>query len=125
MHSRGAGAVTKADTFGKRAADILTNAVGSWGFIFLILLYIAMWITINAVYFIGRGWDPYPFILLNFTLSCLACMQAPIILMSQRRQSETDRKRFEYDYAVNRKAEKEIEDMQKDLEEIKRKISRR
>jgi uncharacterized membrane protein len=70
---------------------------------------------------IGK-WDPYPFILLNLFLSCLAAFQAPIILMSQNRTTERDRKRAEYDYAVNRKAEREIEDIQKDLEDIKKMI---
>jgi len=125
LHNRGVSAVAIADTFGKRSADRLTAAVGSWSFIFLILIYIAIWILLNTLLIMERGWDPYPFILLNFTLSCLAALQAPIILMSQKRQTERDRKRFEYDYAVNRKAEKEIEDIQKDLEEIKRKISGR
>ena len=67
-------------------------------------------------------WDPYPFILLNLFLSCLATFQAPIILMSQNRQTERDRATAKYDYAVNRKAEREIQDMQKDLDEIKRMI---
>ena len=71
------------------------------------------------VVMIIRHWDPYPFILLNFVLSCLAAIQAPIILMSQNRTADRDRAKAERDYAVNRKAEKEIENIQKDLEEIK------
>ena len=67
-------------------------------------------------------WDPYPFILLNLVLSCLAAMQAPVILMSQNRTTERDRARAEYDYQVNRKAEREIEQIQKTLEIIKRKM---
>jgi len=65
-------------------------------------------------------WDPYPFILLNLMLSSLAAIQAPIIMMSQNRQAERDRLTSKYDYAVNRKAEREIQNMQKDLEEIKK-----
>lgn len=70
-----------------------------------------------------QHWDPYPFILLNLTLSCLAALQAPIILMSQNRQAERDRVTAKYDYAVNRKAEREIQKMQKDLNSIKRMLT--
>jgi uncharacterized membrane protein len=66
-----------------------------------------------------KKWDPYPFILLNFVLSTLAALQAPVILMSQNRAAERDRVNAKYDYQVNRKAEREIQNMQKDLEEIK------
>ena len=106
-------------TIGQRYADLLTRYAGSWGFIISLMFLLVIWIVINVVVFI-EGWDPYPFILLNLILSCLAALQAPIILMSQNRQTERDRQRSEYDYAVNRKAEREIEDMQKDLHEIKR-----
>lgn len=105
-------------TFGQRAADKLTSVAGSWTFIIIVLLYIAVWITLNLVAFL-RHWDPWPFIILNLTLSCLAALQAPVILMSQNRTKERDRVESERDFAVNRKAEREIEDMQKDLEEIK------
>ena len=79
--------------------------------------------NLNTYLVVIGEWDPYPFILLNLFLSCLATFQAPVILMSQNRTTEMDRKRAEYDYAVNRKAEREIEDIQKDLEEIKNQIS--
>lgn len=105
-------------TIGQRAADKLTTFAGSWTFIIIVLLYIAVWITLNLVAFI-RHWDPWPFIILNLTLSCLAALQAPVILMSQNRTKERDRVKTERDFAVNRKAEREIEDMQKDLDEIK------
>ncbi|UCD03769.1 MAG: DUF1003 domain-containing protein [Candidatus Woesearchaeota archaeon] len=108
-------------TFGQRAADKLTAFCGSWTFITFVLIYIFFWIVFNMVAFIHH-WDPWPFIILNLTLSCLAALQAPIILMSQNREAERDRRRLEYDYQVNRKAEREIEDMQKDLEEIKKLI---
>ena len=106
-------------TIGQMYADLLTKYAGSWGFIIGLMSLLVIWIIINVLVFI-EGWDPYPFILLNLILSCLAALQAPIILMSQNRQTERDRQRSEYDYAVNRKAEREIEDMQKDLHEIKR-----
>lgn len=108
-------------TLGQRAADKLTSFCGSWTFIISVLIYIFFWVIFNMVAFM-RHWDPWPFIILNLTLSCLAALQAPIILMSQNREAERDRRRSEYDYQVNRKAEREIENMQKDLEEIKKLI---
>ncbi len=115
-------------TMGQRAADLMTRWVGSWKFITALFVIMAVWMAMNLYLILLQSlfgaqaipWDPYPFILLNFVLSCLAAVQAPIILMSQNRQSEVDRKRAEYDYAVNRKAEREVADMQKDLDEIKR-----
>lgn len=105
-------------TLSQRASDKITGIVGSWWFIFGVFALLAVWMVINAFAFIYR-WDPYPFILLNFVLSTLAAIQAPIILMSQNRQSEIDRVRAEYDYQVNIKAEAEITDLQKDVEIIK------
>lgn len=105
-------------TFGQRAADKITAFAGSWTFIIILILYIVVWISLNIIAFV-RHWDPWPFIILNLTLSCLATLQAPLILMSQNRTKERDRVETERDFAVNRKAEREIEDMQGDLEEIK------
>lgn len=111
-------------TFGQRAADSLSKFAGSWTFIILIVSFMMLWIAVN-VYFIVFRWDPYPFILFNLVLSCLAALQAPIILMSQNRQEERDRIRLEYDYKVDRKAEREIQNIQKDLNEIKKMIKKR
>ena len=108
-------------TFGQRAADNLTKLAGSWMFIGLFAIILILWICSNVYAWIN-SWDPYPFILLNLILSCLAAIQAPIILMSQNRESQKDRQRAEYDYSVNRKAEKEIEQIQKQLERIERKL---
>lgn len=108
-------------TFGQKAADKLTVFCGSWTFIILLFIYIGLWIFLNMVAFFYH-WDPWPFIILNLTLSCLAAIQAPIILMSQNRQAERDRIDAKYDYQVNRKAEREIQDIQKDLEIIKNMI---
>lgn len=105
-------------TFSQRAADRVTNILGSWKFISMFVIYLMIWMIINVVSIV-ESWDPYPFILLNLTLSCLAALQAPIILMSQNRTAERDRIRSEYDYAVNRKAEREIQQIQHDLDEIK------
>jgi len=106
-------------TLGQRAADKLTAVGGSWGFIFFLFFILFIWMGINVTVYINK-WDPYPFILLNLCLSCLAAVQAPVILMSQNRTSERDHNKAERDYAVNRKAEREIENMQQDLEEIKK-----
>ena len=106
-------------TLGQRAADAVTTYCGSWKFIFLLFMFMGFWIGLNMYLMDTQRWDPYPFILLNFVLSCLAAVQAPIILMSQNRAAERDRAKAERDYAVNRKAEREVENMQADLDEIK------
>ena len=125
FNKRGKHPIFKAKlTFGQKAADALTRFAGSWTFIISLLIFMAIWMTMNSLMLIYR-WDPYPFILLNFVLSCLAAIQAPIILMSQNREAQRDRIRAEYDYRVNKKAEAEIRDIQKDLEEIKRMLKRR
>ena len=105
-------------TFGQRAADAVATFCGSWKFIIMVLTYIAIWITLNLTGFI-LSWDPWPFIILNLTLSCLAALQAPVILMSQNRAAERDRINQKYDYQVNRKAEREILKVKKELETIK------
>lgn len=80
----------------------------------------------NAIWIVfGKTWDPYPFILLNLVLSCLAAVQAPIILMSQNRESQKDRIRAQYDYAVNKKAEKEIQEIKNQLDRIEKGTSSR
>ena len=111
-------------TFRQKAADKLTRFVGSWSFIISLIIFILIWTSINVAAYILH-WDPYPFILLNLVLSCLAAIEAPIILMSQNREAERDRIRSTHDYQVNRKAEREIEDMQKDLEEIKQLLKKK
>ncbi|MBU1136649.1 MAG: DUF1003 domain-containing protein [Nanoarchaeota archaeon] len=108
-------------TFGQKAADFITKWAGSWFFIISFLFLLGLWILLNTYWlFFGESWDVYPFILLNLFLSCLAAIQAPIILMSQNREIQRDRLRAEYDYRINKKAEKEIIDMQKDVKEIKK-----
>jgi uncharacterized membrane protein len=108
-------------TIGQKAADFLTKWAGSWIFITGFIIFLLIWILIN-LYGWFHKWDPYPFILLNLVLSTLAAIQAPIILMSQNRQAQIDRIRAEYDYKVNRKAEKEIEHIQKQLDRMERKL---
>ena len=108
-------------TFGNKAADKITKWAGSWIFILSFISILIVWMIFNVYGWINR-WDPYPFILLNLVLSCVAALQAPIILMSQNRQSEKDRRKLEYDYLVNRKAERGIEEIRKRLTSIERKI---
>jgi len=101
-------------TTGQRAADWLTTWAGSWEFILGFLAFITLWMAVNVYAWIGK-WDPFPFILLNLVLSCLAALQAPVILMSQNRQSQRDRLKTEYDYRINKKAEREIQEIKKIL----------
>ncbi len=110
-------------TFSHRAADKMTEIFGSWYFILSFFIFLAIWMSINAFAWRNR-WDPYPFILLNLILSCLAAIQAPIIMMTQNRQTERDRQAAKYDRAVNRKAEREIQNMQKDLDQLKQMIKK-
>ncbi len=95
-------------TFGERLADKVAEIGGSWGFICAFTLTVMAWVIINSVSLYRRPFDPYPYILLNLVLSCLAAVQAPIIMMSQNRQDAKDRLRAEHDYKVNLKAELEI-----------------
>jgi uncharacterized membrane protein len=116
-------------TFGQNTADALTRYAGSWFFIIFFLFFLGLWIAINILITKNYGntilHDPFPFILLNLLLSCLAALQAPIILMSQNRAAERDRVRAEYDYHINRKSEREIEEIKKQLDRIERKLDRR
>ena len=95
-------------TFGQKLADRVATFGGSWIFISLFALFLLCWIAVNAFWLANRGFDPYPFILLNLILSCLAAVQAPVIMMSQNRQEEKDRDRSKKDYMINLKAELEI-----------------
>ncbi len=108
-------------TFWQKYADVLSDYMGSWAFLILFVLLLVVWVTLNVLAW-RLTWDPYPFILLNLALSSISALQAPIILMSQNRQAERDRINANYDYSVNKKAEEEIRDMQKDLDEIKEMI---
>ncbi|MCH7850860.1 MAG: DUF1003 domain-containing protein, partial [Nanoarchaeota archaeon] len=108
-------------TFGGGAADNLAKHAGSWTFIITFLGFLVVWMILNTVMVIFGIWDLYPFILLNLVLSCLAALQAPVILMSQNRQADKDRIKVEYDYKVNRKAEKGIEEILNRLRKLERK----
>ncbi len=93
---------------GQRIADKVASFGGSWTFIISFALFIALWISVNVYWFFNKGFDPYPFILLNLILSCLAALQAPVIMMSQNRQEEKDRERAKKDYMINLKSELEV-----------------
>ncbi len=97
-------------TLGQRAADAIAKFAGSWAFIFSFAGVLILWMVVNAL-LATKAFDPYPFILLNLVLSCVAAIQAPLIMMSQNRQEEKDRRRAENDYKVNLKTEIMIEDL--------------
>lgn len=100
----------KSYTLGQRAADKIAKFAGSWAFIFSFVGVLLFWMVLNILLAAG-AFDPYPFILLNLVLSCVAAIQAPLIMMSQNRQEEKDRRRAENDYKVNLKTEILIEDL--------------
>ena len=97
-------------TLGQRAADAIAKFAGSWAFIFSFTGVLLLWMVVNTI-LAADAFDPFPFILLNLVLSCVAAIQAPLIMMSQNRQEERDRRRAENDYKVNLKTEIMIEDL--------------
>lgn len=103
-------------TIGQRVADKIASFGGSWPFIISFITVLVVWIIVNAVLLSKKAFDPYPFILLNLALSCLAAIQAPIIMMSQNRESEKDRLTAANDYLVNLKSEIIIEDLHKKID---------
>jgi uncharacterized membrane protein len=105
-------------TIGQRIADRVAEFGGSWRFIIIFGVILLLWITGNSIALLLKPFDPYPFILLNLVLSCLAAMQAPIIMMSQNRQEAKDRLRAEHDYAVNLKAELEIRRLNEKMDHL-------
>ena len=107
----------KRATVGQRAADTIAKFAGSWAFIFSFVGVLLAWMVINII-MATNAFDPYPFILLNLVLSCVAAVQAPLIMMSQNRQEEKDRRRAENDYKVNLKTEILIEDLYKKVNRI-------
>ena len=104
-------------TFGQKAADAVAKFAGSWAFIFSFAAVMVIWMIVNVV-LSTKAFDAYPFILLNLVLSCIAAVQAPLIMMSQNRQEVKDRKRAENDYKINLKNELIIDDLHKKIELI-------
>ena len=101
---------TEKYTLGQRAADAIAKFAGSWAFIFSFTGVLLLWMVVNTI-LAADAFDPFPFILLNLVLSCVAAIQAPLIMMSQNRQEEKDRRRAENDYKLNLKTEIMIEDL--------------
>lgn len=108
----------KPASFGERWADRIADFGGSWKFIGIFVTVMVLWMVTNVVFLRGKGFDPYPFILLNLVLSCLAALQAPIIMMSQNRQEDKDRAHAEYDFRVNVKAEAEIQSLHEKMDHL-------
>lgn len=104
-------------TLGQRAADAVARFAGSWAFIFSFIAVMVLWMAGNVL-LASRAFDAYPFILLNLMLSCIAAVQAPLIMMSQNRQEAKDRQRAENDYRVNLKNELIIDDLYRKLDRI-------
>ena len=105
-------------TFGERLADKIATFGGSWTFLICFAIFLAIWIIINTVVMVAHPADPYPFILLNLILSCIAAIQAPVIMMSQNRQETKDRLRSENDYQINLKAELEIQHLHEKIDHL-------
>src|SRR6185503_700204 len=103
--------------FGQRLADRVANGMGSWRFIIIQTLIVALWMVLNVIAFI-KHWDPYPYILLNLLFSTQAAYAAPIIMMAQNRQNERDRAQADADFRTNREAKKEIEELLERLNSI-------
>jgi uncharacterized membrane protein len=103
-------------SFGERIADKVASFGGSWTFIISFILFIALWISLNVFWLLHKSFDPFPFILLNLILSCIAAFQAPVIMMSQNRQEDKDRLRGKKDYMINLKAELEIRSLHEKID---------
>ncbi|MDO4396788.1 MAG: DUF1003 domain-containing protein [Oscillospiraceae bacterium] len=104
-------------SFGQKASDAVAKFAGSWAFIFSFIAVMVIWMVLNVV-LASKAFDAYPFILLNLVLSCIAAVQAPLIMMSQNRQEAKDRERAENDYKVNLKSELILDDLHKKLDEV-------
>jgi uncharacterized membrane protein len=105
-------------TLGQRLADRIADFGGSWHFMGIFFAVLLLWVAVNSTFFLKKPFDPYPYIFLNLVLSCIAAIQAPVIMMSQNRQEEKDRLRAEYDYKVNLKAELEIRHLHEKIDHL-------
>lgn len=108
---------TEKDSFGQKAADVVAKFAGSWAFIFTFIGVMVVWMVVNIL-MATKAFDSYPFVLLNLVLSCIAAIQAPLIMMSQNRQEAKDRNRAENDYRINLKSEFVIDELYKKVEQI-------
>lgn len=105
-------------TFGERLSDKIADFGGSWTFLIIFAIFLVIWMIINSTLLLLRVFDPYPYILLNLILSCIAAIQAPVIMMSQNRQEAKDRLRSQHDYQVNMKAELEIRQLHEKVDHL-------
>jgi uncharacterized membrane protein len=103
-------------TLGQRVADKVADFGGSWTFIIAFFAFMIVWIALNSFWLTNKQFDPFPFILLNLILSCLAALQAPVIMMSQNRQEDKDRRRARSDYMINLKAELEVRGLHRKID---------
>ena len=109
-------------TWGERLSDKLAGFAGSWRFIILFSLLLVAYIGINGLALLGKNYDPFPFVFLNFLLACIGSLQAPIIMMSQNREAKKDRIRADNDYLVNLKSEIILEDLHLKMDSIMEEI---
>jgi uncharacterized membrane protein len=105
-------------TLGQRLADRVADFGGSWTFILSFMGFLVVWIALNVIWLRNSAFDPFPFILLNLILSCIAALQAPVIMMSQNRQEEKDRERSKKDYMINLKSELEIRNLNEKVDHL-------
>ena len=103
-------------TLGQKIADKVADFGGSWVFIVSFMFLVVLWISLNTIWATNQKFDTYPFILLNLILSCIAALQAPVIMMSQNRQEDKDRQRSRFDFMVNLKAELEIRGLHRKID---------
>ena len=111
--------VLESRTWGEQLADRVADFGGSWTFILIFLAILVLWAVVNTVVLVSRAFDPYPFIFLNLMLSMVAALQAPIIMMSQKRQAARDRMAAENDYTVNLRAEVEIRELHEKIDALR------
>ena len=111
-------------SFGDKMADKIASFGGSWTFILSFMSFLLIWISFNIYWLRNKGFDPYPFILLNLILSCIAALQAPVIMMSQNRQEEKDRERAKEDLRINQKAEEEIRSLHHKIDLLLKQVGR-
>lgn len=110
--------MSKVSTFGDRMSDKLANFAGSWRFLMFFCAIVFTWGIVNTTWVLAKPFDPYPYVFLNLVLGCIASIQAPIIMMSQNRESQKDRLRAENDYLVNLKSEIILEDLHMKVDEL-------
>lgn len=110
--------LSKNSTFGEKMADRMASFAGSWPFLGFFAIVVLVWMLVNTKLILSRPFDPYPFVFLNLILACIASIQAPVIMMSQNRESQKDRLRSENDYLINLKSEIILEDLHMKIDEV-------